>query len=150
MPPHSRAPDPSTGAVVRLAFAFAAATNGLILSPFLVAAVMTRFRLDEGTATALVSAEILGIAISCALLSHRIARAARRSHWPAWSARSPGRRSARSRPASSAALARGMTGLFEGMLFVVVASGVSQRASTDRLRGKSTCSRASSTAASSC
>ena len=43
---------------------------------------MTRFRLDEGTATALVSAEILGIAISCALLSHRIARAARRSHWP--------------------------------------------------------------------
>ena len=26
-----------------------------------------------------------------------------------------------------------MTGLFEGMLFVVVASGVSQRASTDRL-----------------
>ena len=76
-------PDPSTGAVVRLAFAFAAATNGLILSPFLVAAVMTRFRLDEGTATALVSAEILGIAISCALLSHRIARARGRSHWPA-------------------------------------------------------------------
>ncbi|MBN3775692.1 MFS transporter, partial [Burkholderia sp. Se-20378] len=67
-------PDPSTGAVVRLALAFAAATNGLILSPFLVAAVMTRFRLDEGSATALVSAEILGIAISCALLSHRIAR----------------------------------------------------------------------------
>lgn len=63
-------PDPSTGAVIRLALAFAAATNGLILSPFLVAAVMTRFRLDEGTATALVSAEILGIAISCALLSH--------------------------------------------------------------------------------
>ena len=93
-------PDPSTGAVVRLAFAFAAATNGLILSPFLVAAVMTRFRLDEGTATALVSAEILGIAISCALLSHRIARAARPFTLAGLSARSPGRRSARSRPAS--------------------------------------------------
>ncbi|NIF91124.1 MFS transporter, partial [Burkholderia sp. Cy-637] len=70
-------PDPPAGAVIRLALAFAAATNGLILSPFLVAAVMARFRLDEGAATALVSAEILGIAISCALLSHRIARAAR-------------------------------------------------------------------------
>lgn len=61
-------PDPSGGAVVRLALAFTAATNGLILSPFLVAAVMTRFRLDDGAATALVSVEILGIAISCALL----------------------------------------------------------------------------------
>ncbi|MDY7791296.1 hypothetical protein U0E10_25720 [Burkholderia ubonensis] len=58
-------PDPSGGAVVRLALAFAAATNGLILSPFLVAAVMTRFRLDDGAATALISVEILGIAISC-------------------------------------------------------------------------------------
>ncbi|WP_420211601.1 MFS transporter [Burkholderia aenigmatica] len=130
-------PDPSTGAVVRLALAFAAATNGLILSPFLVAAVMTRFRLDEGTATALVSAEILGIAISCALLSHRIARAARSFTLAgvvgtiagqALSAVAPG--------IASAAVARGLTGLFEGMLFVVVASGVSQRASTDRLWGK--------------
>ncbi|OXI35860.1 MFS transporter [Burkholderia aenigmatica] len=130
-------PDPSTGAVVRLALAFAAATNGLILSPFLVAAVMTRFRLDEGTATALVSAEILGIAISCALLSHRIARAARSFTLAgvvgtiagqALSAVAPG--------IASAAVARGLTGLFEGMLFVVVASGVSQRASTDRLWGQ--------------
>ncbi|KER74597.1 MFS transporter [Burkholderia cepacia] len=130
-------PDPSTGAVVRLALAFAAATNGLILSPFLVAAVMTRFRLDEGTATALVSAEILGIAISCALLSHRIARAARSFTLAgvvgtiagqALSAVAPG--------IASAAVARGLTELFEGMLFVVVASGVSQRASTDRLWGQ--------------
>lgn len=130
-------PDPSTGAVVRLALAFAAATNGLILSPFLVAAVMTRFQLDEGAATALVSAEILGIAISCALLSHRIARAARSFTLAgvvgtiagqALSAVAPG--------IASAAVARGMTGLFEGMLFVVVASGVSQRASTDRLWGQ--------------
>lgn len=130
-------PDPSTGAVVRLALAFAAATNGLILSPFLVAAVMTRFRLDEGMATALVSAEILGIAISCALLSHRIARAAGpftlaglvgTIAGQALSAVAPGM--------ASAAVARGLTGLFEGMLFVVVASGVSQRASTDRLWGQ--------------
>ncbi|MGS0897133.1 MFS transporter [Burkholderia stagnalis] len=130
-------PDPSTGAVVRLALAFAAATNGLILSPFLVAAVMTRFRLDEGAATALVSAEILGIAISCALLSHRIARAARSFALAgtlgaiagqAFSAVAPG--------VGLTAAARGLTGLFEGMLFVVVASGVSRRASTDRLWGQ--------------
>ncbi|PCE34422.1 MFS transporter [Burkholderia ubonensis] len=130
-------PDPSGGAVVRLALAFAAATNGLILSPFLVAAVMTRFRLDDGAATALVSVEILGIAISCALLPRRIARAARpftlagalgAIAGQALSAVAPG--------IVSAGAARGLTGLFEGMLFVVVASGVSQRASTDRLWGQ--------------
>ncbi|WP_186197144.1 MFS transporter [Burkholderia gladioli] len=129
-------PDPPAGAVIRLALAFAAATNGLILSPFLVAAVMARFRLDEGAATALVSAEILGIAISCALLSHRIARAARgytrlgmlgTIAGQALGALAPG--------VGLAAAARGLTGLFEGMLFVVVASGVSRRASTDRLWG---------------
>ncbi|KWB77109.1 MFS transporter [Burkholderia ubonensis] len=130
-------PDPSGGAVVRLALAFAAATNGLILSPFLVAAVMTRFRLDDGAATALVSVEILGIAISCALLPRRIARAARpftlagalgAIAGQALSAVAPG--------IVSAGAARGLTGLFEGMLFVVVASGVSQRASTERLWGQ--------------
>uniref|UniRef100_UPI00164127BC MFS transporter n=1 Tax=Burkholderia sp. LMG 13014 TaxID=2709306 RepID=UPI00164127BC len=130
-------PDPSTGAVVRLALAFAAATNGLILSPFLVAAVMTRFRLDEGTATALVSAEILGIAISCALLSHRIARAARSFTLAGVVGTIAGQALSAVAPGSvSAAVARGLTGLFEGMLFVVVASGVSQRASTDRLWGQ--------------
>ncbi|KWE45524.1 hypothetical protein WL76_30055 [Burkholderia ubonensis] len=130
-------PDPSGGAVVRLALAFAAATNGLILSPFLVAAVMTRFRLDDGAATALVSVEILGIAISCALLPRRIACAARpftlagalgAIAGQALSAVAPG--------IVSAGAARGLTGLFEGMLFVVVASGVSQRASTERLWGQ--------------
>ncbi|KWE88214.1 MFS transporter [Burkholderia ubonensis] len=130
-------PDPSSGAVVRLALAFAAATNGLILSPFLVAAVMTRFRLNDGAATALVSVEILGIAISCALLPRRIARAARpftltgalgAIAGQALSAVAPG--------IVSAGAARGLTGLFEGMLFVVVASGVSQRASTERLWGQ--------------
>ncbi|HDR9700299.1 TPA: MFS transporter, partial [Burkholderia aenigmatica] len=130
-------PDPSTGAVVRLALAFAAATNGLILSPFLVAAVMTRFRLDEGTATALVSAEILGIAISCALLSHRIARAARSFTLAGLAGTIAGQALSAVAPGIvSAAVARGLTGLFEGMLFVVVASGVSQRASTDRLWGQ--------------
>ncbi|KVT34686.1 MFS transporter [Burkholderia ubonensis] len=130
-------PDPSGGAVVRLALAFTAATNGLILSPFLVAAVMTRFRLDDGAASALVSVEILGIAISCALLPRRIARAARpftlagalgAIAGQALSAVAPG--------IVSAGAARGLTGLFEGMLFVVVASGVSQRASTERLWGQ--------------
>ncbi|KVQ02097.1 MFS transporter [Burkholderia ubonensis] len=130
-------PDPSSGAVVRLALAFAAATNGLILSPFLVEAVMTRFRLNDGAATALVSVEILGIAISCALLPRRIARAARpftlagglgAIAGQALSAVAPG--------IVSAGAARGLTGLFEGMLFVVVASGVSQRASTERLWGQ--------------
>lgn len=132
----SSRPDPSRGAVVRLALAFAAATNGLILSPFLVAAVMARFRLDEGAATALVSAEILGIAISCALLPRRIARAA----GPFTLAGMLGAIAGQALSAVAPGIvlvgaARGLTGLFEGMLFVVVASGVSQRASTDRLWG---------------
>ncbi|KUZ75513.1 MFS transporter [Burkholderia ubonensis] len=130
-------PDPSGGAVVRLALAFAAATNGLILSPFLVAAVMTRFRLDDGTATALVSVEILGIAISCALLPRRIARAARRFTLAGTLGAIAGQALSAVAPGiASAGAARGLTGLFEGMLFVVVASGVSQRASTERLWGQ--------------
>ncbi|KVO32218.1 MFS transporter [Burkholderia ubonensis] len=130
-------PDPSSGAVVRLALAFAAATNGLILSPFLVAAVMTRFRLDDDAATALVSVEILGIAISCALLPRRIARAARPFTLAGALGAIAGQAlSAVAPDIVSAGAARGLTGLFEGMLFVVVASGVSQRASTERLWGQ--------------
>ncbi|KVD56491.1 MFS transporter [Burkholderia ubonensis] len=130
-------PDPSSGAVVRLALAFAAATNGLILSPFLVAAVMTRFRLDDGAATALVSVEILGIAISCALLPRRIARAARPFTLAGALGAIAGQALGAVAPGIvSAGAARGLTGLFEGMLFVVVASGVSQRASTERLWGR--------------
>ncbi|WP_431823754.1 MFS transporter [Burkholderia sp. F1] len=130
-------PDPSGGAVVRLALAFAAATNGLILSPFLVAAVMTRFRLDDGAATALVSVEILGIAISCALLPRWIARAARPFTLAGALGAIAGQALSVVAPGIvSAGAARGLTGLFEGMLFVVVASGVSQRASTERLWGQ--------------
>lgn len=129
-------PDPSAGSIVRLALAFAVATNGLILSPFLVMAVMARFQLDEGTATALISAEILGIAISCALLPHRIARSARLFTLAGLLGTILGEGLSAAAPdVLSAAIARGLTGLFEGMLFVVVASGVSQRASTDRLWG---------------
>ncbi|TCW82953.1 MFS transporter [Burkholderia sp. SRS-46] len=132
----SSRPDPSRGAVVRLALAFAVATNGLILSPFLVAAVMARFRLDEGAATALVSAEILGIAISCALLPRRIARAAGPFTLAGLCGALAGQALSAVAPGIVlAGAARGLTGLFEGMLFVVVASGVSQRTSTDRLWG---------------
>ncbi len=129
-------PDPSPAAIVRLALAFAAATNGLILSPFLVAAVMARFRLGEDLATEIVGLEILGIAFSCALLPRWIARAAR--GFVAAGALGAVVGQAASAVAPDLAwlgAARALTGLFEGMLFVVVASGVSRRVSTDRVWG---------------
>jgi MFS transporter, DHA1 family, inner membrane transport protein len=69
-------PELAGGAVVRLALAYAAATNGLVLTPFLVAAVMRRFHLVEDTATQIAGIEILGVALSCALLPRWISRAA--------------------------------------------------------------------------
>ncbi|WDD93628.1 MFS transporter [Burkholderia sp. FERM BP-3421] len=129
-------PDPSTAAIVRLALAFAAATNGLILSPFLVAAVMARFHLGEDLATEIVGLEILGIAVSCALLPRWIARAARGFVVAGALGAVVGQAASAVAPDLAwLGAARALTGLFEGMLFVVVASGVSRRVSTDRVWG---------------
>lgn len=124
-------------AVIRLAFAYAAATNGLILTPFLVAAVMLRFHLEEGTATQIAGIEILGIALSCALLPRWISRTARSFTAVAVFGTIAGQVCSAIAPSVLLmSAARGLTGLFEGVLFVVVASGISQRASSDSLWGQ--------------
>jgi MFS transporter, DHA1 family, inner membrane transport protein len=69
-------PELSLSAVLRLALAYAVATNGMVLTPFLVAAVMHRFSINEGAATGAVGVEIIGLALSCALFPRWIARAA--------------------------------------------------------------------------
>jgi len=130
-------PDLKLASVIRLALAYAVATNTLVLTPFIVSAFMQRFHIGEDVATQLAGVEILGIALSCALL-------------PRWIARAAGRFAALGicgailGQVASVLLAfvpligvvRGLTGVFEGMLFVVVASCVSQRQSADRLWGQ--------------
>ncbi|SDJ56603.1 Predicted arabinose efflux permease, MFS family [Paraburkholderia steynii] len=130
-------PELSGTAVVRLAFAYAAATNGMILTPFLVAAVMLRFHLEEGTATQIAGIEILGIALSCALFPRWISRTARSFTTVAVLGVIAGQVSSALAPSVLLmSAARGFTGLFEGVLFVVVASSISQRASSDSLWGQ--------------
>ncbi|RQS26571.1 MFS transporter [Burkholderia sp. Bp8989] len=129
-------PELRGGAVCRLALAYSTATNGLVLTPFLVTAIMARFRLDEGTATGIASLEILGVALSCALLPRWIARAANALTVVGLIGAIVAQiLSALAPTAMAISVARGVAGVFEGILFVVVASGISHRRSADRLWG---------------
>ncbi|MFP3183410.1 MAG: MFS transporter [Paraburkholderia sp.] len=130
-------PELNRSAVIRLALAYAAATNGLVLTPFLVSAIMSRLHLGEGAATEIAGLEILGVALSCAVLPRWISRAA--STFTIAGVLGTIIAQALSMFAPTAAtmsMARGMAGLFEGFLFVIVASGVSHRASADRVWGQ--------------
>lgn len=136
-PPPALRPELGGGAVVRLGLAYAAATNGLVITPFLVAAMMLRFHLGEGAATQIAGVEILGIAISCALLPRWISRAARSFSVAGVVGVIAGQAmSVFSWSVALMSAARGLTGIFEGVLFVVVASSASYRESADRLWGK--------------
>ncbi|PCE22340.1 MFS transporter [Paraburkholderia acidicola] len=123
--------------VARLSLAYAVATNGMILTPFLVAAVMLRFHLSEGIATQVAGVEILGVALSCALLPRWISRAAGFFTIAGVLGTIAGQVLSIVAPTVLLiGIVRGVTGIFEGVLFVVVASGISQRASADRLWGQ--------------
>lgn len=127
----------STPAVLRLAIAYAVAINGLVLTPFIVSAVTKRFGVDDGVATQIAGIEILGIAVSCALLPRWISRTVHGfSRLALIGAIVAQVASAFANTPQSLGAARGLAGLFEGMLFVVVAASVAHRGSTDRLWGQ--------------
>ena len=129
-------PDLSLAALLRLACAYAIATNGTILMPLFVGVLMRRFGAGEDGATGIAALEIAGIAVSCAIFPRWIARVPRRLAWiatlgallaQAASAWAPG--------LAAVGVARGATGLFEGALFVVVAASLSNRARAERAWG---------------
>src|ERR1700748_2759441 len=74
-------PDLSLAALLRLACAYAIATNGTILMPLFVGVVMRRYGVGEDAGTGWAALEIAGIAISCAVFPRWIARAPRRLAW---------------------------------------------------------------------
>jgi DHA1 family inner membrane transport protein len=124
-------------AVIRLALAYSLATAGLTLTPFLVASVMLRFQLDESIATQIAGVEILGIAISCALLPRWIARRAGSFTLIGMLGIIAGQLfSVMATTVNGICIARGLTGLCEGTLFVIVGASISQRIGADRLWGK--------------
>ncbi len=130
-------PDLPRSAVLRLALTYAIAVNGMVLTPFLVAAVMRRFGLNEGAATGAVGVEIIGLAVSCAIFPRWIARAAHAFAAIGVVGTVLGQLSSVFvQSVVSMTVARGLTGLFEGMLFVVVAASVAHRASSDKLWGQ--------------
>ncbi|AQY65637.1 MULTISPECIES: MFS transporter [Pseudomonas] len=133
----SMRPELSSSEVIRLALAYSLATSGLVLTPFLVAAVMLQFQLDESIATQIAGVEILGVALSCAFMPRWIARAARSYTLIALVGTICGQTlSALATTITAIGLARGLTGICEGILFVIVAAGISQRVSADQLWGK--------------
>jgi DHA1 family inner membrane transport protein len=127
----------STPAVLRLAIAYAVAINGLVLTPFIVSAVTKRFGVDDGVATQIAGIEILGIAVSCAVFPRWIARTVHTfSRLGLIGAILAQVASAFANTPQLLGVARGVGGVFEGMLLVVVAASVAHRDSTDRLWGQ--------------
>ncbi|MEA1030544.1 MFS transporter [Pseudomonas sp. N-137] len=130
-------PELKSREVIRLALAYSLATSGLVLSPFLVAAVMLRFQLDESIATQIAGVEILGVALSCAFVPRWIVRGTHRFTLIAVLGTLGGQlASALVTTAAAISIARGFTGICEGILFVIVAAGISQRIAADQLWGK--------------
>ena len=136
-PAHAAArPDLSLAALLRLACAYAIATNGTILMPLFVGVLMRRFGAGEDAATGFAALEIAGIAISCAIFPRWIARMPRRLAWIATLGALLAQAASAWMPSLGAVgAARLVTGLFEGALFVVVAAGLSNRAAAERAWG---------------
>ena len=129
-------PDLPLAALLRLACAYAVATNGTILMPLIVGALMRRFGAGEDAATGFAALEIAGIAISCAVFPRWIARVPRRLAWIAMIGTLLAQAAGAWMPTLAAVGgARLVTGLFEGVLFVVVAASLSNRAAAERAWG---------------
>ncbi|MFL6698793.1 MAG: hypothetical protein ACJ8GJ_16635 [Vitreoscilla sp.] len=129
-------PDLPVAALLRLACAYAVATNGTILMPLIVGALMRRFDAGEDAATGFAALEIAGIAISCAVFPRWIARVPRRLAWMATLGTLLAQAAGAWMPTLAAVGgARLVTGLFEGVLFVVVAASLSNRAAAERAWG---------------
>jgi DHA1 family inner membrane transport protein len=129
-------PDLSRAALLRLSCAYAVATNGTILMPLIVGALMRRFGVGEDAATGFAALEIAGIAISCAVFPRWIARVPRRLAWLAMAGTLLAQAAGAWMPSLAAVgVARLVTGLFEGVLFVVVAASLSNRPACERTWG---------------
>ena len=129
-------PDLSLAALLRLACAYAIATNGTLLMPLFVGVLMRRFGIGDDLGTGVAALEIGGIAISCAVFPRWIARVPRRLAWIATLGTLVAQLASAWMPTLAAVgAARLVTGLFEGVLFVVVAAGLSNRAAAERAWG---------------
>ncbi len=139
----SQTPDNASGrrdlslpALLRLACAYAVATNGTLLMPLFVGVVMRRFGVGDDAATGIAALEIAGIAISCAIFPRWIARAPRRLAWIATLSTLLAQVASAWMPdLATLGAARLVTGLFEGVLFVVVAASLSNRPAAERAWG---------------
>lgn len=129
-------PDLGRPALLRLSCAYAIATNGTLLMPLFVGVLMRRLGIGDDAATGVAALEIGGIAVSCAVLPRWIARAPRRLAWIATLGTLLAQAASAFMPTLAAVgIARLVTGLFEGVLFVVVAAGLSNRPAAERAWG---------------
>lgn len=127
---------PGPRAMLRLAIVYAVAINGTILTPFIVSALMRRFGLDEGQATMMTGFEMLGMALSCMVLPRWASRYALRFAWIGAAGTVAAQvASALLAGAQAVGVARGLAGVFEGMLFMLVAASVANQPSAERIWG---------------
>jgi len=129
-------PDLGRAALLRLSCAYAIATNGTLLMPLFVGVLMRRLGIGDDAATGVAALEIGGIAISCAVFPRWIARVPRRLAWVATLGTLLAQAASAWMPGlATVGAARLVTGLFEGVLFVVVAASLSNRPAAERAWG---------------
>ncbi|AIY39359.1 Permeases of the major facilitator superfamily [Collimonas arenae] len=127
---------PAPREMLRLAIVYAVAINGTILTPFIVSSLMLRFGLDEGQGTMMTGFEMLGMAFSCMLLPHWVARyASRFARIGVCGTVAMQVASALLATTQAVSVARGLAGVFEGMLFMLVAARVARQPSAERIWG---------------
>jgi hypothetical protein len=129
-------PDLGWPALLRLSCAYAIATNGTLLMPLFVGVLMRRFGIGDDAGTGVAALEIGGIAISCAVFPRWIARMPRGLAWLATLGTLLAQAASAWMPSLAAVgAARLVAGLFEGVLFVVVAASLSNRPAAERAWG---------------
>jgi MFS family permease len=129
-------PDLGWPALLRLSCAYAIATNGTLLMPLFVGVLMRRFGIGDDAGTGIAALEIGGIAVSCAVFPRWIARVPRRLAWLATLGALLAQAASAWMPSLAAVgVARLVTGLFEGVLFVAVAASLSNRPAAERAWG---------------
>lgn len=129
-------PDLGRAALLRLACAYAIATNGTLLMPLFVGVLMRRFGVGDDAGTGVAALEIGGLAISCAAFPRWIAHMPRRLAWIATAGTLLAQAASAWMPSLAAVgAARLATGVFEGVLFVVVAASLSNRPAAERAWG---------------
>jgi MFS transporter, DHA1 family, inner membrane transport protein len=122
--------------IAKLGVTYALATNGVTLAPITVSVVIERLGVTEAQATTIAGVELLGLVISCLIFPYFAGTFGRQMVWiGGCGAVLMHVLSGLAGSGEELSVARGLAGIFEGMLFVCVAAAIAHRPSAERIWG---------------